>query len=614
VTIGAPSAEPLNAYETDLARRVEAQALACIGCNDCLLACPIPEAKSVTIGELNRALHLPVISAQNVAGFVSACTQCGQCIPACPADLSRAEMVLYNKLKVEDSLEDSELLLTTPTVTFPSGIRRNALGAELEKLELFRAGSAQSLRRLVQKSTLRLLVPGEVLCEEGEFHERLCIVLRGALDQVSRGPRGEALHLLTLGAGSFFGEMGVLGDAPEPFGVVAKEQSMVLEAPKAAVLRLLSEAPSVRQTLEALYARRALWTYAKSPGALGALPDLALSELFQEAKLELLSSGQALLEKGAATRDFYIVRSGFLRAVQSDAWGERVLTYFREGNTFGILGLLQRESVHQYSVFAVSRAEVIRVPGALLARVLARYPTALASLTAAAVEAERLLRAANVGVGPLRKSSHFSSIAPGSNSGASDPSLPGERAPLEAAFLVERGIATGREVLVIDQTRCTGCSNCIDACERRHGNSRLQLRGIQIGNYLFPSACRHCEDPACLLCSVNGIMRLPSGEIQIVSDNCIGCGACAERCPYGSISMHATEPEPVGFWPALRDFLAGPARREQALRALDPSVERVAVKCDLCAAHADYACVTACPTAAAFRVNPQVALSGEADS
>jgi Fe-S-cluster-containing hydrogenase component 2 len=290
-----------------------------------------------------------------------------------------------------------------------------------------------------------------------------------------------------------------------------------------------------------------------------------------------------------------------------------VLTYFREGNLFGVLSLLQQEKAQPYGVLAASRAEVIRVPGEAFMRVLSRYPDAYATLTRATFEAERLARAAHVGKGPLPFSErHSASLPPGSRPSVVEDSLPGERAPLEAAVLVERGIAGGREVLVVDQHRCTGCGNCIDACERRHGMSRLQLRGIQVGHYLFPSACRHCEDPACLLCSVNGIARLPSGEIQIISENCIGCGACAERCPYGTISMHAAEPAPRGFWPSLRDFLAGPVERSRALKALDPSVAQVAVKCDLCAGHADYACVTACPTAAAFRVDPQVALEGGA--
>jgi Fe-S-cluster-containing hydrogenase component 2 len=121
---------------------------------------------------------------------------------------------------------------------------------------------------------------------------------------------------------------------------------------------------------------------------------------------------------------------------------------------------------------------------------------------------------------------------------------------------------------------------------------------------MFPTACRHCADPTCLLCSVNGIVRLPSGEIQIVEDNCIGCGACAERCPYGNISMHAVNREKRGFFPSLFDFLRGSPARERALEELDPKVQRVAVKCDLCAGYSDYACVTACPVSANFRVDP----------
>jgi Fe-S-cluster-containing hydrogenase component 2 len=103
---------------------------------------------------------------------------------------------------------------------------------------------------------------------------------------------------------------------------------------------------------------------------------------------------------------------------------------------------------------------------------------------------------------------------------------------------------------------------------------------------------------------VNGIVRLPSGEIQIVEDNCIGCGACAERCPYGNISMHAVNEKPRGVFLSLFDFLARGVRRERALDTLDPKVERIAVKCDLCAGHQDHACVTACPVGANFRLDP----------
>lgn len=594
----------MNAAEQGLRTRVEAESMACIGCNDCLLACPVTQSKAVTIAELNAAIFQPTIDSKHVAEFVTACTQCKQCVPACPSDLNRAEMVLFNKLKVENSVADYQLSLQARTTTFPSGISLDGLAQKLTELELFSGANAVALRRLILKSTLRLLVPGEALCEEGEFHERLCIVLEGSLEQTSRGSRGERIHILVIGPGAFFGEMGVLADAAEPFGVSARERSIVLEAPKVAVHALMQLCPDFGDALQALYARRALFSYAKQPRGLGALPEAALEELLSGAELVLVPAGSVLFKVGDAPRDFYLVRNGFLRARRDTASGPLVLTYFREGNVFGVLGLLHRDPAQRYTVEAVSRAEVIRIPGALLGQVLARHPAAYGALLGG-FEAEQLARTLDVGAPPPPP---ISIDSPGMPTRLSMPaSVPhgGEdRASLAQGALVEAGLASGREVLVIDQTRCTSCGNCIDACERRHGYSRLQLRGIQVDTYMFPTACRHCSDPACLMCSVNGIARLPSGEIQIIEDNCIGCGACAERCPYGNISMHPVEPEKPGFFPSLFDFLAGKRTRTDALRALDPKEQRIAVKCDLCAGHHDYACVTACPVAAAFRVDP----------
>lgn len=107
--------------------------------------------------------------------------------------------------------------------------------------------------------------------------------------------------------------MGVLGGAPEPFGVVALEKSIVLEAPKAAVLRLMDHAPSVCDTLDNLYGRRALWTYAKNPGSLGVLPDSAIEELFAHAELVLCPGGTHLFSQNDQPEDLFLVRSGFLR-------------------------------------------------------------------------------------------------------------------------------------------------------------------------------------------------------------------------------------------------------------------------------------------------------------
>ena len=196
----------------------------------------------------------------------------------------------------------------------------------------------------------------------------------------------------------------------------------------------------------------------------------------------------------------------------------------------------------------------------------------------------------------------------------------------------------GTEVLVIDLDLCIHCNECEEACARRHGHSRMNRKGMVVGNISIATACRQCQDPVCMLCSRAGIARLPSGEVYI-TDSCIGCGICAERCPYDNISImtleeeqasHSAGPvaprfiEGVGFITPALDFftrgagkergrkllpMAGPAARgpldiHQPVDAYGEMRKKVAIKCDLCAGYNNQACVQACPTGAAIRVQP----------
>ena len=227
-----------------LKERAERDVMSCIGCNDCMLACPLPQAKQVTIAELNAAVHMDVVTSASVQSFVMACTQCRQCVPACPADLSRADMVLFNKMKVEDHVPNYALMLQVGTQVVTSAWMLDDLAQKLTQVPLFATTAPADLRQILLKSTLRQLAPGEVLCWEGDFYDRLCILLDGVLDQSIRGPQGQPMHILTLEQSAFFGEMAVMADQPEPYTVHAMQRSLVVEIPKAAAHRLMSTSAS----------------------------------------------------------------------------------------------------------------------------------------------------------------------------------------------------------------------------------------------------------------------------------------------------------------------------------------------------------------------------------
>jgi L-lactate utilization protein LutB len=110
---------------------VEREVLACIGCNDCLLACPLPDKHFVTIAQLNAGALATHITDPQVIDFVRACTQCQQCVPVCPADLHRADIVLWNKIRVEDVEPDRMMPMQVGPNVFQSTWTLDALATHL---------------------------------------------------------------------------------------------------------------------------------------------------------------------------------------------------------------------------------------------------------------------------------------------------------------------------------------------------------------------------------------------------------------------------------------------------------------------------------------------------
>src|SRR5690606_30565336 len=157
-------------------------------------------------------------------------------------------------------------------------------------------------------------------------------------------------------------------------------------------------------------------------------------------------------------------------------------------------------------------------------------------------------------------------------------------------FLTENRFFNGTETMVIDMDHCTRCDDCVRACAATHDNNPRFLRhGPVHGNLMVAQACMHCADPVCMIGCPTGAIHRDSFEGQVVinSTTCIGCTACANNCPYGSIRMTEQRAEDGAL-----------------LVAADSQPLIKATKCDLCIdQYGGPACERACPHDALKRIN-----------
>lgn len=106
-----------------------------------------------------------------------------------------------------------------------------------------------------------------------------------------------------------------------------------------------------------------------------------------------------------------------------------------------------------------------------------------------------------------------------------------------------------RYAMAIDTKKCVGCCDCVVACqcendvpigyardwivERTDGTfPRLQLE-------IRSERCNHCDNSPCVRCCPTGASHYAEGGIVLVTEeDCIGCGACVQSCPYDARYSH----------------------------------------------------------------------------
>ena len=480
---------------------------------------------------------------------------------------------------------------------------------------------------------------GEVVCEEGEFGSTAFYIVSGTVDIFIHNPlahlrtnpvigmfgrsfkrmksfltddaqdrRAEAHQrkfigidanvdlpinrpLAQLGAGELFGEMTCRTYQPRSATVQAREPCVMVEILRVILdmlvgNRQVSEAtkatskvkvPTFKGTsfkieLEKKYRERSLGTHLRSVPLFATLNEEFIEHLRQKVELVSFNQNQVICKEGEDADAFYLIRSGMVRVSNALPGGEMVRTYLSRGDYFGEIGLL-RSIKRTATCTALDAVDVVKIPAADFNLMLETFPGVRQQIEEVA--------SARMAATQLK-------------------TIP---AGLHLDDFLNQGLFEAQNLLLIDLENCTRCDACVRACATAHdGVSRLLRDGLRYEHFLVATACRSCRDPLCMTqCPVGSIRRKENLEI-IIEDWCIGCGKCAELCPYGNINMHPLE--------IVREIKT---EVKSQIEGVAPTVKIEKKKttaykantCDLCTQLSTPSCVYACPHDAAKRVDPQ---------
>src|SRR5438094_765576 len=214
---------------------------------------------------------------------------------------------------------------------------------------------------------------GDVIVKQGDPANSFYVLSRGRARAIKIKPGGEEIPLGVLKPGDCFGEAALSEGGTRRATVRCSTAVDVLRIDRDDFLELVRQEPELKQFVDTTGRNRALQSFLYQFSNFGRLPTPVLRSVIETLKPAVFEKGNLIIREGDGAGPLYVVQKGRARAFTGVDGKERNLAFYREGDFFGELSILNG-SPRAASVQAFTDCELLSLEPAAVRDLRRRFP------------------------------------------------------------------------------------------------------------------------------------------------------------------------------------------------------------------------------------------------
>jgi HlyB family type I secretion system ABC transporter len=214
---------------------------------------------------------------------------------------------------------------------------------------------------------------GDVIVKQGDPASSFYVLTRGRARALKIKPDGDEIPLGVLKPGDSFGEAALAEGGTRNATVRCSTAVDVLRIDRDDFLQLVRRVPDVKQYVETTGRNRALQSFLYQFSNFGRLSTPVLRGMIDKLTPVTFEKGNLIVREGDDAGPLYVVAKGRARAFAGVDGSERNLAFYREGDFFGELSILNG-SPRAASVQAFTDCELLSLEPASVRDLRRRFP------------------------------------------------------------------------------------------------------------------------------------------------------------------------------------------------------------------------------------------------